>query len=186
MSRSADQRAAILPLLAEVFREHGFEGASLALISDRTGLGKGSLYHFFPGGKEEMAAAVLEHIADWFEHNLFEPLSTSGDARAAILSMFQTIEDYFRSGRRTCLVGTFALSDARDRFAATIHAYFAAWRNILADALQRAGKDQARADELAEDVIIAVQGALVTARALDDPTLFGRALRRLERDLDLN
>ncbi len=186
MSRSAHERAAILPRLADVFREHGFEGASLSLISEKTGLGKGSLYHFFPGGKQEMAAEVLEHIAHWFEHNLFETLSASGDPRAAIVSMFRTIDDYFRSGRRTCLVGTFALANMRDRFAATIYAYFAAWRNTLADALQRAGKEQARADELAEDVIIGIQAALVTARAFDDPALFGRVLQRLERHLDLN
>ncbi|WP_164094666.1 TetR family transcriptional regulator, partial [Serratia marcescens] len=52
-------RAALIPILGEVFREHGYEGASLAVIGARTGLGKGSLYHAFPGGKEEMASAVL-------------------------------------------------------------------------------------------------------------------------------
>ena len=62
MPRVISERADALPALAEVFREHGFEGASLSLISERTGLGKGSLYHFFPGGKEEMAAAVLDDI----------------------------------------------------------------------------------------------------------------------------
>ena len=59
MARIVMERADVLPMLGEVFREHGFEGASLAAITARTGLGKGSLYHFFPGGKEEMAAAVL-------------------------------------------------------------------------------------------------------------------------------
>ena len=60
MPGTVAERADALPALGEVFREHGFEGASLALIGERTGLGKGSLYHFFPGGKEEMAAAVTE------------------------------------------------------------------------------------------------------------------------------
>jgi TetR/AcrR family transcriptional regulator, lmrAB and yxaGH operons repressor len=185
MQRSVSDRAEVIPHLAEVFREHGFEGASLALISARTGLGKGSLYHFFPGGKEEMAAAVLDHISHWFEHHLFEPLRAQADPAAAIHAMFQTVDDYFRSGRRTCLVGTFALGDARDRFAAKIGAYFTAWQNALAEALERAGKDAPLADELAEDVIAGIQGALVMARAFDDPALFGRALQRLERYLDL-
>ena len=55
MMRSIAERADVLPQLAEVFRAHGYEGATLALISDATGLGKGSLYNFFPGGKEQMA-----------------------------------------------------------------------------------------------------------------------------------
>ncbi|HKX35432.1 MAG TPA: TetR/AcrR family transcriptional regulator, partial [Rhizorhapis sp.] len=52
MAKTVKERSDIIPVLGEVFREHGFEGASLAIISARTGLGKGSLYHFFPGGKE--------------------------------------------------------------------------------------------------------------------------------------
>ena len=51
-------RSAAIPALAEAFREHGFEGASLAQLCEATGLGKGSLYHFFPGGKDEMAEVV--------------------------------------------------------------------------------------------------------------------------------
>src|ERR1700722_4432814 len=100
MKRSADDRAGLLSILGEIFREHGFEGASLTLISEKTGLGKGSLYHFFPGGKEEMAAAVLDDIARWFEDNLFAPLKTNADPRAAIHDMFLCVDDYFRSGRR--------------------------------------------------------------------------------------
>jgi len=51
MARTVAERADIVPKLGEIFREHGFEGASLALIGQKTGLGKSSLYHFFPGGK---------------------------------------------------------------------------------------------------------------------------------------
>ncbi|TGQ06111.1 helix-turn-helix domain-containing protein, partial [Mesorhizobium sp. M00.F.Ca.ET.217.01.1.1] len=57
MRRIAPERADLPSIIGEVFREHGYEGASLALIGAATGLGKGSLYHFFPGGKEEMARA---------------------------------------------------------------------------------------------------------------------------------
>ena len=60
MAKMIHERGDVLPALTEVFRTHGYEGASLALISRHTGLGKGSLYHFFPGGKEEMAAEVHE------------------------------------------------------------------------------------------------------------------------------
>jgi AcrR family transcriptional regulator len=185
MKRAAAERAALVAALAEVFREYGFEGTSLSLISARTGVGKGSLYHFFPGGKEEMAAAVLDDIARWFETNLFTPLKAGNDPGAAIRCMFQTVDDYFRSGRRTCLVGAFAIDGVRDRFSTVIHDYFVAWRDALADALHRAGKDRAQAEALAEMVIIGIQGAIVSARALQDPALFQRTLARLHLGLDL-
>jgi TetR/AcrR family transcriptional regulator, lmrAB and yxaGH operons repressor len=181
MARLVAERADILPVLAELFREHGFEGASLSLISDRTGLGKGSLYHFFPGGKEEMAAAVLAEIDGWFEANIFRPLREAADPLEAVAATLGATEVYFRSGRRVCLVGVFALSDTRDRFAQAISGYFAAWRDALADALARGG--QAAAQDLAEAILADLQGGLVLARALDDPTVFQRAITRSKRKM---
>lgn len=183
MARTVSERADILPLLGEVFREHGFEGASLAHITARTGLGKGSLYHFFPGGKEEMAAAVLAEIDLWFETNVFAPLRIEEDGGAAIRDMLARTDAYFRSGRRVCLVGVFALGEVRDRFAEAVQSYFARWREALADALIRIGHPAAAASEEAEDAVLAIQGALVLARALDDAAVFTRTLARLERRL---
>ncbi|MDE8761956.1 TetR family transcriptional regulator [Rhizobium sp. CBK13] len=45
------ERSDAIASLAEVFREHGDEGANLALIGKATGLGKRSLYHFFRMGR---------------------------------------------------------------------------------------------------------------------------------------
>jgi TetR/AcrR family transcriptional regulator, lmrAB and yxaGH operons repressor len=179
MPRMVTERNDTLSVLAEVFREHGYEGASLSLIGTATGLGKGSLYHFFPGGKEEMAAAVLAQIDAWFESNVFVPLRDASDPARAIGAMLDTTEEYFRSGRRVCLVGALALGDARDRFAAAVRSYFARWVDALAEALVRSGRDNARAKALAEEAVAAIQGAIVLARALDDPATFSRAVTRL-------
>ncbi|HET6618833.1 MAG TPA: TetR/AcrR family transcriptional regulator [Dongiaceae bacterium] len=183
MPRTVAERADALPALGEAFREHGFEGASLARIGERTGLGKGSLYHFFPGGKEEMAAAVLAEIDAWFEANVFMPLREDADAARAIARMFKAVDDYFRSGRRVCLIGALALNDSRDLFARRIRGYFAEWTEALADALVRAGHNRRRAHALAEETLAAIQGALVLARAMHDPAVFQRALARCKRRL---
>ena len=74
MLKEASSSAGCPAALGEVFRAHGYEGATLALISEATGLGKGSLYHLFPGGKEQMAAEVLADIDAWFELNIYAPL----------------------------------------------------------------------------------------------------------------
>ncbi|WP_027134107.1 TetR/AcrR family transcriptional regulator [Geminicoccus roseus] len=176
MARIVQERPDIVPVLAELFREHGYEGASLALIGQRTGLGKGSLYHFFPGGKEEMANAVLAEIEGWFEANLFRPLHEGADPMAEILAMFSTVTAYFQSGRRICLVGLLALADARERFAQRITQYFIRWQDALANALTRAGKEPA----LAEEIVAAIQGALVLARATYDSEVFSRTIARLQ------
>ncbi len=176
MPRIVGERKDALKGIAEVFRVHGFDGASLSLISEATGFGKGSLYHFFPGGKEEMAEAVLSDIDHWFEQQMFAPLRESGRPREAIGDMIANVERYFQSGQRICLVGAFALSDVRDRFASRIADYFTAWRQALSYALQRAGHAVAHADALAEDAVAGIQGALVASRAFNDRAVFARVL----------
>jgi AcrR family transcriptional regulator len=177
--RIVADRADALPALAEVFREHGYEGASLSLISQATGLGKGSLYHFFPGGKEEMATAVLAEIDNWFETNMFAPLQDANEPTKAITAMFDSVESYFNSGRRVCLVGAVALGDARDRFAGPVREYFARWVAALASALTGLARNPADATALAEEAVAGIQGAIVLARALDDPAAFGRVIATL-------
>lgn len=183
MSRADGARNAALPILAEVFREHGYEGASLALLGSRAGLGKGSLYHAFPGGKAEMAEAVLDVIETWFEIRIYAPLRNYPDPRAAIDRMLSETDAYFHSGGRACLVGVFALTEGRDRFGERIARYFSAWCDALMAALVRAGYPPGEAVDLAEDAVSAIQGGLVLARALDDPAAFTRMLARLRRRL---
>jgi AcrR family transcriptional regulator len=167
------ERSAAIPALAEAFREHGFEGASLAQLCAATGLGKGSLYHFFPGGKDEMAAAVLADVDAWFTRAIFEPLRSAppGDP-GAISAMFDAVTDYFRSGRRVCLLGAFALGRERDRFADVIRAYFEQWITSLAAALRSPGQGGQAALATAIEVVAAIQGGIVLSRALRQPEIF--------------
>jgi len=126
-----------------------------------------------------MARAVLAEIDLWFETRIFQPLEQNGDARAAIAAMFDEVSVYFRSGRRVCLVGVLALGHVRDRFAETVQGYFTRWCQALATALHRSGCELARAILLAEEIVAGIQGAIVLARALDDPGVFARCIARL-------
>ena len=183
MARPVSDRADLLPLLAEVFRAHGYEGATLALISEATGLGKGSLYHFFPDGKAQMAAEVLAEIDGWFEVNIFAPLREADDPARAVAAMIQGVDSYFHSGRRVCLVGVIALGTSRDRFAGEVQGYFSRWNDALARLLRRSGLSARMARRRSTDALLTIQGALVLARALDDSGVFGQAMTDIKARL---
>lgn len=175
-------REEALARLAECFRRLGYEGASLSALTEASGLGKGSLYNYFPGGKEQMAAEVLAHIDAWFEAEVYAPLRRERDARAATAAMFDATEHYFHGGGRVCLVGAFALDATRDRFAAAVQSYFSRWVQALARALKRGGVPEARSR--AEGIVAGIQGALTLARALDEPALFRRQLHEMRKQID--
>ena len=179
MARIVAERGDIIPALGELFREYGFEGASLKIISERTGLGKGSLYHFFPGGKEEMASAVLKNVSAWFEEKIFAPLECATPEKA-LPCMFEAVTEYFKSGRRVCLVGAFALNESRSRFPLAINSYFLRWVQALSNCLVRGGLSQPKAHALAQEVVAGIQGAIILSRALDATEPFMNVMQRLQ------
>ena len=182
MARLVAERQDVIVELAEIFRRYGYDGASLARITQHTKLGKGSLYHFFPRGKEEMGEAVLAHIWDWFETKIFIPLEQDEPARA-VANMFLNVEEYFHSGRRICLVGAFALDETRDKFAVRVSGYFDRWLQALSAALQRGGFDPSDARRTARQSVAVIQGGIILARALDDGTQFNAVITPLQQEI---
>ena len=175
------RREAILARIAEVFREHGHDGASLARLTEATGLGRGSLYHFFPGGKRQMVEEVLDHVDGWFARHVFGPLRDEPDPERALASMLDRVDDYFRSGRRVCLVGAFALNRSGDAFAGRVGGYFERWLGHLEPVLARRGRADPAGDALR--VLVEIQGALVLAAALGRIDPFAATVARLRAEL---
>lgn len=176
--RVLTERAAAIPALAETFRIHGYEGASLSMLCSATGLGKGSLYNFFPGGKEEMMAAVLADIDQWFDTAIFAPLARSDDAARAIHAMMEDVSAYFHAGGRICLVGWIGLGASREVFGDRVHSYFARWIAALSQCLESGGVPAQQAAGLSEEAVSAIQGAIILSRALDDRGTFTRIVNR--------
>jgi TetR/AcrR family transcriptional repressor of lmrAB and yxaGH operons len=132
-----------------------------------------------------MAAEILNHVDAWFVAEVYRPLERE-EARPAVARMWKSVDEYFRSGRRVCLMGAFAIDETRDRLAASIRRYFERWIEALDSALVRSGIDPALSSELAEDVVVGIQGALTLARAFNDQRIFARTLQRLEARIEKN
>ncbi|MEW9267257.1 TetR/AcrR family transcriptional regulator [Kineococcus endophyticus] len=168
MPRTLLDRSDAVRALADVFRRRGFEAASLSVIQQETGMGRGSLYHFFPDGKADMARAVLGEVQSWFEDQVFTPLRTADDVAGAVSRMAGTVRDYFLSRQRVCLFAVTALGGELATHADAVRTYFSVWVDLLAQTLRRGGVEDRDAAALALDAVAAIQGALVLARALDE------------------
>ena len=94
----------LLDRLTDVFRVYGYEGASLSKISEATGLQRASLYHRFPGGKEEMAKVVLERAGRWLKDRVLTPLSGPEKPEERIRRMSKELSIFFGGGRHCCLL----------------------------------------------------------------------------------
>ena len=168
---------------AKVFRNYGYEGATLSRLSKAAGLGKASLYHHFPRGKEEMAEAVLEYANHCFQALVLEPLQGQGKPTERIHKMSQNIGEFYRFGKDSCLLSILSMGDAKDLFDTPVKRAFETWLDTLAEVLVEAGRDPAEAHRRAEDAIIQVQGVLVLSRSLDSADMFERVIKELPDNL---
>jgi TetR/AcrR family transcriptional regulator, lmrAB and yxaGH operons repressor len=183
MVKQIAERADLLPKLAVLFRRHGYAGTSLAAIAAATGLGKGSLYHFFPDGKPQMAQAVLDETASWFAREVLGPLRHPGPPRVAIREMCRALEAHHQGGTQICAFALFAADDTQKRFAPALRAHFQQWVEALARVLVLAGRGAAAARTEAFDAVACLQGAILLARSAEDGRVFAGAVARLEARL---
>ncbi|MFC4808092.1 TetR/AcrR family transcriptional regulator [Paenibacillus sp. GCM10023250] len=57
--QAAERKGQILRGAKELFAEHGFHGTSMRMINKHVGITDGLLYHYFPGGKQEILETVF-------------------------------------------------------------------------------------------------------------------------------
>ncbi|WNZ24148.1 TetR/AcrR family transcriptional regulator [Leptolyngbya sp. NK1-12] len=172
-------KSEVLDRLTKTFRTYGYEGASLAKLSEAAGLGRSSLYHYFPGGKEEMAQAVLAHANAWLETHVLTPLVSADSPEKRLRAMANQLESFYEGGQEACLLGIMALGDARDLFQQEISTAITSWVNAIATVFRDAGYPPTKATKLASEVVRDIQGALVLSRGLNDTKLFRDLLREL-------
>lgn len=176
-------RDVVVARIAEAFRDHGYDGASLAAISTATGLGKSSLYHYFPGGKDEMAVAVLERIDAWMNAHALAALRSTGTPKARLRSMLRMLDEFYLGGRNACVLGNLVVGASRGKFATLLASAFGGWIAALRALAVEAGVRAPQAQQRAEDAVVRIEGALIVAAGLADLGPFKRALRNIERDL---
>ena len=167
----------LLDRLTRTFKDVGYEGASLAAISEATGLKKSSLYHRFPGGKEQMAQEVLSEVATALDAGLF-PILEGDAAPDRKMEGFVTVMDgVYAGGRESCLLNMLSPPrDDDDSRGGMIADIFRRLLDGLSGVALQAGATAEQARLRAEEILVTVQGSLVVARGMDDPAIFKRAL----------
>jgi TetR/AcrR family transcriptional repressor of lmrAB and yxaGH operons len=175
-------RDEVIDRLLAVFQRLGYDGAPLAELSRGTGLGKSSLYHYFPNGKEEMALAVLRRVHAWIEEKAVAALKGQGSPKERLERMLQALDSLYAGGKSPCVLGNLVVGGARHLYQRQLRSVFSAWVEGLERLALEVGISRRTARERAEDVVLQIEGALVLCGGLDDPTPFRRVLRKIPKE----
>jgi AcrR family transcriptional regulator len=178
-------RDRIVTATAELFRRHGYGATSMKMVGQASDAPAGSVYHFFKGGKEELAEVVIATSGAAYQE-LFESIfDAAADAPTAITDFFDGAAEVLAATDYLdiCPIGSIALEVAstNDRLRTATAAVFAGWRSSAEARLSDAGMDPESAAELAPALVAAIEGGFMLSRSARDPEPLratGRVMRR--------
>lgn len=165
---SVGTRERIVAATNELFRRQGYNGTSLAQIVKAAGATTGSVYHFFPGGKDELTAEVLRTSGRSYGDLVEAIVRAAGSPAVGVSDAFvgaaavMVESDYIDP----CPIGTVAreVASSHDELRAVAAEVMDSWIERLARVFLDCGVAGARATELAALMVAAIEGGFVLAR----------------------
>ncbi|HSL83102.1 MAG TPA: TetR/AcrR family transcriptional regulator [Thermoanaerobaculia bacterium] len=162
-------RDRILETTAGLLQHRGFHGTSLNDILAESGAPRGSLYYYFPGGKEQLALEATVRAIEEITRILEELMSDGSDPAGAVRTYVEAAAVQLRESGFTfgCPVAPILLDLGPEAgaLAQVCRDAFADWQRTLREGFVRAGIADRRAASLAVTVVSAIEGALLLARA---------------------
>ena len=176
-------RDRLLDAAVDLLQRQGYHGTGLNELLERSGAPRGSLYHYFPGGKEEIGAEAIARAGDQVAAavaHLMRAKPTAADAVQALAGLLAAgleASDF----ERGCPVATTALevTPRSEPIRAAVQASFESWLAPLREGLEAAGFGAEEATRRADLAIAALEGALVLARARQNADVLRAAGRQL-------
>ncbi len=165
---ASDVRDRMIAGAARLLAQHGLQATSFSTVLAATGTPRGSIYHHFPGGKDELIIAAIrateQHVIGLLD---FPPGTTVRQVVESFLGawrMLLTADDFHAGCALVAVTVAAETDDVRERAAQA----FGTWRTALAGALYRAGMAAAVAEATAALLLAACEGAVVMSRAERD------------------
>jgi TetR/AcrR family transcriptional repressor of nem operon len=170
--QAQENRDSVVSAASRLFRAKGFEGTGVAEVTRSAGLTHGGFYLQFPTGKEGLAVEALGHAFDE-RRNIWRDIAIAKPAEEAVRSIVESYlsSEHVNSPGDGCPVPALAADAARAN--APVRAAFTEGVRDLLDVLSRrmpGASADARQTEAARAMAV-LAGAVVLARAVDDPAL---------------
>ena len=159
------------------FHRAGFNGSSVEDITELAGVPKGSFYNHFKG-KEDLAAEVVERYVEQYATLLATLRDTAVPPVKRLKRYFTAMsEGFLEAGhKKGCLLGNFSseMADHSEPVRLRLQAAFDNWVKVIANVVkeaQEAGEvdTKVKPEQLAGVLLSAFEGALLRARAANDP-----------------
>lgn len=170
MTNARDQ---IIETTCTLLELQGYHATGLNQILKESGSPKGSLYYYFPGGKEELTAEAIQRVGNIVLKRIREHLAEEKDPVAAVRNFITNVgraveATQYRTGGpiTTVALETAATSERLRLVCAEI---YAGWGAAFAERLRAGGLSDERAERLSIFIIAGLEGGIILARTRRSP-----------------
>ena len=172
MPRPDQSRAALIDTAATLFRRQGYAATGLNQILDDAGVKPGSLYHHFPQGKQQLAAAVVDRTGAAIEQLLRRFLAGGRPVADIVDRWIDLLVDGLAADRRDgCPIEPIATEsvNASPLVREASARAFSGWCRAIEERLHAECWPIADAKSAALAVISLIEGSLILSRIAGDP-----------------
>jgi len=182
VNTSRDQ---IISKTCELLELQGYHATGLNQIIKESGSPKGSLYYYFPGGKEELASEAVQYVGQIVLARIQENLASADSPSTAIADFIRNVAynvelSGFRAGGPITTIAMETASTNPTLREVCQHIY-TGWQNAVADKLMAGGFSSERAQSLSCLVISAIEGGIILARTRQSRQALEQVADELER-----
>lgn len=151
----------------DLMRGYGLSGVGINDVVRESGTPRGSVYHFFPQGKAQIASEALSVQGARIAAVMEGALAGRKAAPQKVVALFEAFARRVEEAdfQRSCAIGAVTLDLAADDAAlrSVIEGIFTAWRGVIAAQIPMGGGREAQS--FAGLVLTAIEGAHIRARA---------------------
>jgi len=163
-------RQRLLDAAVELLDQRGYHGTGLNEIFELSDTSRGSFYHHFPGGKQDLATAAIKQVGAQLGEALEQILQSAPTPAVAVATFAgllgeQLLASEFRKG---CPIAALAAEATTlpPLVREAVAGIYASWTQQIAGLLARQGVSDERAINLATAAVAAMEGALLLSRAI--------------------
>ena len=151
----------------DLLREAGLSGAGINSVIGKSGAPKGSLYHYFPGGKSELMTAALRmaqaSVGDSLGRVFHRAAPIGEKVRSLLTATGNAMEtNHFTKGCPVAAV-TLDLDGSSEELRQVCEAIFSGWLGVIGEGLEEVPLAERR--NVAELILVTLEGAMILARA---------------------
>jgi AcrR family transcriptional regulator len=183
-----DTRTRIRDAAIVLFRRNGYSGTGLKRIAADSAAPFGSIYHFFPGGKQQLAEETIRTSGREYGRLVLALLDSVPDPVESIEHAFRSAADTLAATdyADACPIATVALEVASTNEVLRLATarVFEEWVSAGTEWFGRWVSDPEQARSLAHSMIMILEGAFVLSRAARDPEpllVAGRTMAEMTR-----